>query len=97
MSEINKFKELLHHHTQTSFTCGEHRVPLEYAEFEARQQETEEALVEWVEKMEARIAELERKVSDLKTREAVIAARERQAEKFMAKVRAFIDTCNRGG
>ena len=59
MSEINKFKELLHHHTQVSFACGEHRVPREYAEFEARQRETERALVEWIEKREARIAELE--------------------------------------
>ena len=59
MSEINKFKELLHQHTQLSFSCGEHHVPWEYAKFESRQRETERALVEWVEKREARIAELE--------------------------------------
>ena len=59
MSEINKFKELLHQHTQVSFSCGEHRVPLEYAKFEARQRETERALVEWIEKREAKIVALE--------------------------------------
>ena len=58
MSEINKFKELLHQHTQVSFSCGEHRVPREYAKFEAKQRETERALVEWVEKREARIEDL---------------------------------------
>jgi hypothetical protein len=65
MSEINKFKELLHQHTQVSFSCGEHHVPWEYAKFEARQRETKRALVEWVEKREARIAELEAKMTGL--------------------------------
>ena len=64
MSEINKFKELLHQHAQVSFSCGEHHVPWEYAKFESRQRETERALVEWVEKREARIAELEAALAD---------------------------------
>jgi reverse gyrase len=56
---------------------------------------TADPTAELVGRLNARIAELEREVSDLKTREAVIAARERQTEKFMARVRAFIGTCDR--
>jgi hypothetical protein len=59
---MDEFKKLLHQHTQVSFACGEHRVPWEYAKFDARQRETEGALVEWVEK---RIAELEAEITAL--------------------------------
>jgi cell division protein FtsB len=41
--------------------------------------------------LKAKVAALEREVSELKTREAVIDARERQFEKLMVKVRAFAE------
>ena len=46
---------------------------------------------EEIDVLKAKVAELEREVSELKTREAVIGAREHQFEKLMARVCAFAE------
>jgi hypothetical protein len=62
MSEIDEFKKLLLECGDTSFNCGDHRGPYdEYRVLEGKHRNAERACIEWAEKREARIAELEAK------------------------------------